>query len=335
MNADSIACYHQLISHYRATGIGWASNNNSNHLPMAIGALVQLGAPASRINEYAQYYAQRLDFTEKPAPQGFANAAAAQTELGSNKTYFVWLASFDNWIAQGNVKLVLRQWLPLLLPGAGAAGFHGLIRTAYGVLCANNSEVAAGLAYWASLFMPAQVVPALPAQNMTQALRQIEAGPLVSHKWTQPPITGRLRAVLTSDLLGQSLPALNAQQGLQDGAIAFAHCYSNNMDFTTLHCITGLHAAQILLAHTNYSSEQMLPILWPTLAAAHVVAHSDNNQTNDFLGDLPWPEITKQAIANQDDHVIKLVYTCLQWHGLTGADIFRICASKVVSCGNA
>jgi hypothetical protein len=103
----------------------------SNHLPMALQALQALGADAARLQAFAQRYSRRLQ-PARPAeawPAGEPWAA----RLGDPAAWPAYRDLFAQWLAYEDAGDVLRQVLPLLMQGCGAAAFHGLIRTASAV----------------------------------------------------------------------------------------------------------------------------------------------------------------------------------------------------------
>ena len=103
--------------------------NLSNHLPMALVALNSLGADVTRLEAFFTIGSARLD----PAPpfaQAFGNWSAKRGDL----TAFASLRThFSQEIAASGRDATLRQTLPLLIDGVGAAAFHGLLRTASAV----------------------------------------------------------------------------------------------------------------------------------------------------------------------------------------------------------
>lgn len=118
----------------------------SNHLPMALVALDAMGADGQRLCAFASDYARRLGPRRPGDPIDDAFEAAFARRLDA--------------IGRDGVDAVLREALPRLIPGVGAAAFHGLIRTAYGVIAGHAGEIAAGLAYWETRFLP--LLPVLP-----------------------------------------------------------------------------------------------------------------------------------------------------------------------------
>ena len=127
----------------------------SNHLPMALAALDSLGADAARLQAF---FAAQVRHLAPPVPRlppaVLADWPAHRGHLGM---FAPLRAGFDAALRGQGRDAVLRQALPLLASGIGAAAFHGAIRTAHAVESRHDGELAAALAYWASRWMPLPV----------------------------------------------------------------------------------------------------------------------------------------------------------------------------------
>jgi len=119
----------------------------SNHLPMALLALQRLGAGPERLREFAATYQARL--RPAPAAEPWPPGDAWAARLGQSQAWAPYRDLFTQWLDHEPAAAVLRQALPVLMPGCGAAAFHGLIRTAAAVQAAHRRELADALAYWA------------------------------------------------------------------------------------------------------------------------------------------------------------------------------------------
>src|SRR5216117_3952855 len=117
----------------------------SNHLPMALVALDQMGATPGQLSDYQHTHVSWLE----KLPEGAPAPTGAWPFRKANHAAFPDLqADMRQRIAQEGWEPVLRAMLPELAPGLSAAAFHGLIRTAMGVVGKHEGEIAAGLAYW-------------------------------------------------------------------------------------------------------------------------------------------------------------------------------------------
>jgi hypothetical protein len=160
----------------------------SNHLPMALHALHEMGAAPPRLRAFTERYSVR--FTPWPhATQGRVLADWTQAR-GHIAAYADLRATFGAVLQAQGREGALRQLLPALWPGVAAAAFHGLIRTAHAVRNGHEGELAAGLAYWAARWQPMappQSGPGLAASEWADALSaqggaQRFAGRLISDR---------------------------------------------------------------------------------------------------------------------------------------------------------
>jgi hypothetical protein len=137
-----------------------------NHLPMALVALDQMGATPGRLNEYRRTHVSWLE----KLPAGDSAPAGAWPFRKADRTAFIDLqADFRQRIARDGWEVVLRATLPELAPGLSAAAFHGLIRTAMGVVGRHDGEIASGLAYWAAHWQRLGVALSAPAETPPSA----------------------------------------------------------------------------------------------------------------------------------------------------------------------
>jgi len=120
---------------------------------MGLYSLSALGADAAQLERFADSHWARLELLPaEPGPT--IGAHAWKTRLGQRDAINAYRAFFTQAIARHGRNATLRKDLPDLLPGIGSGGFHALIRTGYGVRFGDDREVADGLAYWATAFVP-------------------------------------------------------------------------------------------------------------------------------------------------------------------------------------
>src|ERR1044071_5414930 len=132
----------------------------SNHLPMALVALDQMGAPPAQLTAYARSHTSWL---EKLSARGNGTAGAWPFRKANRDAFLDLRAAFRRRIADQGREAVLRAALPDLARGISAAAFHGLIRTAMGVTGRHDGEIASGLAYWAAHWQRLGVTLPAPA----------------------------------------------------------------------------------------------------------------------------------------------------------------------------
>jgi hypothetical protein len=304
----------------------------ANHLPMALVALDAMGADDGAIARFAERYESHL---EPLPPATFAIAAGEEARhLGARDAFPAWVGYFDARIAREGRVAVLREWTGRLAPGVGTAAFHGAIRTAYGLESGSDRELAHGLAYWAAAFEPLGAPPACDgSRSAGQVLALLASDP--AHAGRRLPgksIAERMRHAVA--LPGFPVLAASVDRdklSLDDLAAALLRCYAASGDFTILHGITGCHAFR-LLARYAPEADVALAHLWVAVLAAYLGTGSPavegwNVRGSDALG---WSAILERAARCDDEHDVKLAYSCWREWQRTADETYRRAASARV-----
>jgi hypothetical protein len=312
----------------------------SNHCSMTLIALERMGATPERVKSYALAYLTRLE--PAGAPGDAIDAENWRERLGDESAYLDYLGFFRRETGRLNARAALRAYLPALSPGLGAAAFHPVIRTAYGVIADDPEEIAVGMAYWASRYlalparsdMPAEL-PFAPSDDPLQVLKKTRSWPGLEFEPDADALIDRemLKAADTTlfPLIAASLEIddLTLDRLRQTAALLFLGAD----DFNSLHAVTGLHAARILgdfaVDRRSFAREVWRALLAlylsldrpdvpPPAAAAELTAE-----------DLPdWNAILPAAVATDDEHVIKLVFSCLAESRAGGGRLYRYLAAR-------
>ncbi|MGM9481643.1 questin oxidase family protein [Roseateles sp. NT4] len=274
----------------------------SNHLPMAQQALLELGASAARLQAWTEAYEAHLEprVCARPA------SVAVDRDLGRPDSEPAWQAHFASRIALTGSAATLREALPLLLPGAGAIAFHGLIRAGHAVLAGHEGELATGLAHWAAHFLPLPTTadgPRLELADWLHALRQLPrpaypAGSLITDRmeaWGHTPdfaaVAGRLR---------------HGPDTLRELALLAARTYAATGNFTVLHLLTGSHALVVL--EPWWPAPELARGFSVAAAAGLLASGAELALTLDRPPSRPWPALIAAACEQDDAHVIKLTH---------------------------
>lgn len=300
----------------------------TNHLPMALVALVRLGASDERCGEFAQRYARRLHAA--PPAEPWPAGEAWRADLGRPRAWPLYRSLFRDWMFHEGPTDVLEQVLPELMRGVGAAAFHGAIRTAYALAANHADELADALAYWACRWFPIGEPPA--------AGRQADPAPLLAQ-------LGFARALPDLPLISQRLAAAAAHprfapvadrlhvdpdRTLPRLAQCAAERYVASADFTVLHLVTSAHAMQVLLPWLDEPDRpQALAHYARAFLAGWATVPAPDAPLPPLMV-LPWPEIVARAIESDDDHVIKLVDTCRELERAWGGAVWHAAAARAL-----
>ena len=296
----------------------------STHLPMALGALQALGADDDRLRQAFDRFAAPLGL----APRTGQVVADWTDHRGRPGAYADLLETFRRQIDAEGAGTVLRRVLPLLMPGVGAAAFHGLIRSAYGVAAQHDGETAAGLAYWACRWLPLEA-PSQGVETDPGAWVSAMADALAGTAFEGGLIFERMRAIGRTEAFARHAGRLIIDAGtLQALADLAAQRYAASRNFTVLHLVTSCHALRLLLPHVD-DAEVAVRHYALAYAAGCVASGIDLKAPPLPTPGLTWAQVVQSAVASNDEHVIKLVHSCRDEAALYG-DGARLHAAALV-----
>lgn len=328
----SVTVLHELLDIAARVGPEYGEGLAS-HLPMALHALHVLGADEARLRQFLARSLTRFDPPPPdPVPRPLADWLASRGALaahGALKAHF--LAD----LATHGRDAVLRQSLPALVTGVGAAAFHGLIRSAHAVEAGHQGELASALAYWACAWKP---LPrgdggAAGRLDIDRWIEILKAAP------TQPQPPGRLISQRIVQVVGT--PSHAALAGRLQGsdrvlprlAALSVASYRDSGNFTVLHLVTASRAMRVLSPWFDEPHEA-LASFGNACAAAWLASGLDPARaagSAKTAQPLEWDRIIERAIASDDDHVIKLVHACVSENAHCPSPTYREAASRAVS----
>ncbi len=324
--------------------IALSCKGTTNHSPMALIALAEMGADAARLAQFFDYWEQHFAL---PADSDVTPVAREnwQTELGGDN--FSGLQNcFIDWINQAGTEPVLQAVLQAIPFAPSSGAFHALIRLAYGLSVAHVPEIAAGLAY---LVVANLAIPALP-ENTTSVARPDMALAILSQamagsQYPGPSIVGRLRAVAADARFVASMRQVPITPDFLARLAQLAiTAYWQTDNFTVLHMVTGVHAARLVLARLPQESHpRLLSEMWLALCAAYVsvgapALKEPQSQIEQLTADCAeseqaWASLLAQAIESNNDHVIKMTYSCHQENIQYRSPLYFAAAKRLVQRG--
>ena len=299
----------------------------SNHLPMALVALDSLGADAARMESFFTVASSKLD----PAPPLAGACKDGPARRGDLTAFASLRAHFAEAIAVNGRDATLRQTLPLLMDGIGAAAFHGLLRTASAMVAQHDDELASGLAHWACWHMPLGPFVAPQTDGDSDVLSWLTDIAAKAGDWTSTAglITLRMTAFAHTPAFHGTADRLAVHETtLRELATQALAIYLRTKNFTVLHLITSAHALRLLMPRID---EPLIAARHYARAYAAGVAASGVKLDAPIIAVnvLPWPEVLRAGAASDDEHVIKLVYTCQEEWKVTGDAGYQRAASLV------
>lgn len=283
----------------------------SNHLPMTLCALSRLGADDARLAAHAAGYAARL--RAAPPPVAWPAGDPWRERFGDATAAPAYRGLFREWIAAEGPRDVLEQALPALLPGAGAAAFHGLIRTAYAASFAPAEELADALAYWSWRWLPLDGTP--PAAD---------TGLLVE----------RMQRAAADPGFDDLLETVDLDEGtLERLARRAAQAYAGSGDFGALHLVTGTQAMRVLMTFADEPLVALADFAVPWTAARALLRATDADleAAAAAVPLQPWEALVETALHSDDEHLIKLVDACREEEAAWGGDDWRRAAGRAAA----
>ncbi len=259
----------------------------SNHGPMAIESLVHLGR-SDAVGPWCAAYLPRLDPADAVAPEAPATPAQLVAELAA--------------------------LLPLSIGGAT----HGLLRTAhalrgiaaFGPSLARSTELGRGLRYWREVGQPFPAVAPSGDLDLIAALTNVAFTPPSSALL----ISGRLAAVdveAITPALAAAAPLGSPRDGLAAiGLVALRTLVANPQAFIVfVHAVTSTAMVRHVLDVVGDDVPDVVARQWTTLGALWSAYGRNDPADIPSVGDSPptWGQLTTHAIANGNEHVIKLV----------------------------
>ncbi|HWA62770.1 MAG TPA: questin oxidase family protein [Caulobacteraceae bacterium] len=306
-----------------------------NHLPMALTALARLGASDARLRQYFDWWE-----VNRALPRAGEEAAVGRGNwrdgLGRRAAFAPLADDLKRAIAAEGADAIAVEIGPAVVDAPGSLAFHAAIRLAYGLEAGHDGEIAAGLACWvagrADLGLAALVAARPSAASVREGLDAIAAA-----VGGRPPmsgsITGAMAKVAADPAFRDALTGAPAKGAellplLERAAVRL---YWQVPNFTLLHLATGAHAARVIAERWPALAQGVFAdALWADWCAAYATVGAPRFE--DRAPDGPaagWPQIFAAAAASDDDHVIKLTWTCFDETRRRGGDEWRIVATRL------
>ena len=320
------------------------TNGMTSHVPMVAEALSAMGeglAAVAWVRAHRKSIVPRNAALKKIAGEAWCEA------LGQHWRFADWSAFFVAEIASDGWRAVCGRWVARLAPVFPAAATHGVIRVGHAVRALAVAETplrlqefAHGLALWASTYveLPATRTAAAklsPAEALARVALVPEAkrqnGGAITFALTQLMHAPGFDGVL--DLIDSER---SAKQTAFEAAEAFARVAVANVQnpltaIVFTHGVTGVAAVLNLLPHVSAATAQTLVAYAWQSGAALMSAYA--KAPFDSAAAVPRPaavDRVARAVANGDDHVIKLTEACLALNAARPSPAF-VAASDIVA----
>lgn len=312
-------------------GLSQNHRGTFNHLPMALTALAAMGASDDRLERYFAWWEENRALPREGEEPTVTRADWPEF-LGRSRAYGPLSDVFAAWMDEAGQDEVVLAVAPRLASSPGAVAFHAIIRLACALETGNHREVAAGLASWVTGCRPLDLPPRAPAESIEASLAAIVEAMDGKVRPRGLITTGMIQVSQDSDFRA----ALTAPPAAGEALVrALAHAairlYWRLPNFTILHLVTGTHAARILAQrYPALLTPAFETALWTDWCAAYATIGGPPLEDPVIAEDLPpWPAIFAAAIAQDDDHVIKLTWSCHAEQQRWGDPLYRQAAARV------
>ncbi|HYM62393.1 MAG TPA: questin oxidase family protein [Thermoanaerobaculia bacterium] len=315
---------HELLTNGRAFSASYGGGM-SNHFPMALLALERLGADDRRLREFAAFYEKRL--RRKAADGPALPGDGWRSALGRSELEVPLAAMLADEVRHAGAEAVLRDVLPALTPGIGAAAFHGVIRTAYAVDSGDDADVPDALTSWIIAYddLRGEGSEALRFTKAAEAFDAMHGDDRFPKDLKGASISGRIEAIAAMPGFADYRHSI-AAVALPDLARIAVAIYLDRADFTALHMVTGCHAARVL---APYLAADALDHLATALLGAYAtIGRPAFDVDADVSGSAAdWDALAARAILSNDDHDLKFVYSCREEEAVYGWGLHRRAAA--------
>lgn len=308
----------------------------ANHAPMVLVALDRIGGSPERLADFFEHYRdykKLLPLVPEVAPVDVSNwqACVGRRDREADLRIF-----FRAEVATRGIDGALRTYLPRLAAGVGASALHALMRTAYGLLRQDETEIAVALAYWTAtyLHMPESTGAAPITDDPAEVLVRV-AGidalhklPILELLWQNMRAAGQVPEFAPVIDWLEITP--DTPRRLASASIALLAATS---DFSALHAVTGMHWMRLVLPYCS-TPEVMLKHFWQCVAALMGEMHFPtlpDAETLDRWRQLPapdWPEIRAAAALSYDEHDLSLTFSAEEEEKVYGDPLYKLSAAR-------
>lgn len=326
---------YDLSTHAKRYAPEYGEHGFADHLPMAATALRQLGATEETVDAFAKKYVKQL--RRKKVGVKTIDPLLLSARIGDPTVYPLALNFFLDAIENEGRAEVFAKYLPELTGSIATAAFHGVIRTAFGLIADENVEIAAGLAYWWSRAETVSFSISIGAANDDHETLLADVAAAFKRNKRKlsldgPTISERMAEVFAHPRIGAVLNRAAAANVSFDNIAATAlRIFLATEDFTALHCVTGAHAARVLCEHVVMNDAELRKSLWSAVCAAYASIGAPALQP---LAPAPtgapdWHVISSAAQSADDEHDIKFAFSCMEEARQYGRDAhYRYAASR-------
>lgn len=305
------------------------ARGTTNHCPMALAALEKMGASDQQLQDFFAFWSQNFALPRIPGSQQ-KKILSWEESLGCREDFHVLQEYFRSEISLRSAQSIVADVLNSknFAPATGA--FHALIRLAYGLELGHKGEIAAGLAFLICAALPLTPSQDGPANTRVFEKLTVAQSLFLFHQkcrdqtFNAESITARLKLVANDSSFWRTQALIKhgliTENIVDEMAIAAIRLYIQTRNFTVLHMVTSVAALRTLLALVPaLNHARIIGSFWLAFCAAYVSVGAPELSQDDVApadaeykldAEKMWQKYLGLALNSNDDHVIKLTYTC-------------------------
>lgn len=319
------------------------ANGFTSHAPMVAEALCALGRPEAVLPWLERV---RPELTPRPAPHAPIAPGAWRAALGRAERTADWMALLRAELGDAPWRPTLRRWLVRLTAGFCTDALHGPIRVAHAVRALEvedsaprRRELADALGAWAAAY---QTLPAPPMRSPAglspeQAIARVPIQP-VAERGFRGSIVSALAGLAGFSAFAPVIDWIEPEEScLSSLTRAFAHAYLANAHdrlhgIVFVHGITSAAALRSLIPHLDAGeARELIRHAWQ--AGAALLAAFGREAAARVEVEPPREDreaLIELALANGDDHAIKVAEACLREYAHSPAPVYLAAARHAI-----
>jgi hypothetical protein len=179
------------------------------------------------------------------------------------------------------------------------------------------------------------VPPSQSAATVEAGFASISAA-MAGSSFSGESIVAQVRGAVADPRFAPALCAVPVGTGLlADMARLAIAAYWQTRNFTVMHMVTGLYAARQVFAHLPEALVlRLLPQMWVSLCGAYAsvgapLIHASQLENDTLPTEEDWAELFKKAVLSDDDHEIKMTYTCYRESQIYPSPLYFAAAKRI------
>jgi hypothetical protein len=321
-------------------------NGLTSHAPMVVEALAALGRPGA-LRPWLDRYRDGL--LPRPRPTARIPRGGWRAALGATDRTEDWSVFFTDALADAPWRDVLARWTVRLAPGFCGSAMHGIIRVGHAArsLAASQTaprlrELADALGYWAANYQTLPTATRAPrARGAGAAIAEVPVVPAAERRFTGTivsslealdgfppfaPVIGWL------DVRGASPDAIVSDLSETFSRVYLANAHDVLSTIVFVHGVTGVVALRSILPHLDdAAARDLVAFAWQGSCALYA-AFATGGPRPERVAAPPEPPdaLVDLAIANGDEHGIKLTEACLREHAMRPSPAYLAAARHAI-----